>query len=498
MNIKRVSKVVGTGSIWLFAIVLLTAGSMDANSRSIDSRVSSTNHQSTVPSNQITSTLTSPNSKIVNSIIGNESPTAIPNADPRTPPQVVEQRAGPQQHVAYFTQWGIYVRHYNVKDLDTSGAASKLSAINYAFAGISPDSKCMSFDAWADYQKHFSTDSVSGQADSWNDANGLAGNFNQLKQLKAKHPKLKILISVGGWTLSGQFSTAVQPANLKSFVRSCVDMFIKGNISGLAPGAAAGIFDGIDIDWEYPAFQRTDSDSKGGYKFSPDDTQNYTAMLAEFRKQLGSNHLLTVAAPAGQDKYSKIQLNKIGKYLDWINLMTFDYHGGWDKFTDIQAPLFCHPKDPSTSVQETYCIDNTIKAYLQKGVPASKILLGLPFYGHGWTNVANKNNGLFQSTSQPAPGLYPDAPGVNDSKVLKKLTGQGYTAHRDQVTKGFWIFNGSTLWSYDDSQEITTKMNYARSQKLGGAFCWSIDGDDGSLLHAMTGSNQGEPNQGVA
>jgi chitinase len=144
----------------------------------------------------------------------------------------------------------------------------------------------MSFDAWADYQKHFSTDSVSGQADSWNDANALAGNFNQLKELKAKYPNLKILMTIGGWTLSGQFSTAVQPANLQSFVKSCVDMFINGNMPGLAPGAAAGIFDGIDIDWEYPAFARTDGQSKGGYVDSPNDTQNYTAMLAEFRKQL--------------------------------------------------------------------------------------------------------------------------------------------------------------------------------------------------------------------
>src|SRR5205807_3694219 len=163
--------------------------------------------------------------------------------------------------------------------------------------------------------KHF-TDTVSGQADSLHDLNALEGNFNQLKELKAKYKKVKILISIGGWRLSGQFSDAVKPANLKSFVQSCVDMFIKGNMPGLAPGAAAGIFDGIDIDWEYPAFQRTDTESKGGYTFSPDDTQNYTAMLAEFRKQLGSNHLLTIAAPAGEDKYSKIQLNRIGQYVD--------------------------------------------------------------------------------------------------------------------------------------------------------------------------------------
>ena len=162
-------------------------------------------------------------------------------------------------------------------------------------------------------------------------------------------------------------------------------MFINGNMPGLLPVQHAGIFDGIDIDWEYPAFPRTDGQSKGGYVDSPNDTQNYTAMLAEFRKQLGNNHLLTIAAPAGQDKYSKIQLSKISQYVNWINLMTFDYHGSWDTHTDIQAPLYCNPKDPSPGIEKTYCIDDSINGYLKAGVPASKINLGIPFYGHGWT-----------------------------------------------------------------------------------------------------------------
>lgn len=457
MKTKPLSQIISLGSVWLLIGILLTAGS--------NARI--TNQDPTPP----------------------PLPTQIPIQTPTQ--QVVTPSSGPHRNVAYFTQWGIYVRNYTVKDLDTSGAASKLTAINYAFAGISPDLKCMSFDPWADYQKHFATDSVSGQADSWNDANALAGNFNQLKELKAKYPNLKILMSIGGWTLSGQFSNAAKPANVQSFVQSCVDMFIKGNIPGLAPGAAAGIFDGIDIDWEYPAFQRTDTESKGGYTSSPDDTQNYTAMLAEFRKQLGSNHLLSIAAPAGQDKYSKLQLSTVSKYANWINLMTFDYHGSWDKFTDIQAPLFCNPRDPSIGIAKTYCIDYSVNAYLKAGVPANKINLGLPFYGHGWTNVPSTNNGLFQSSMQAAPGLYPDAPGVNDYKVLAKLTSQGYIPHRDTVTKGFWVFNGTTLWSYDDPEEVTIKMNYAKSKGLGGAFCWSIDGDDsqGSLLNAMIGSN---------
>ena len=127
MKIKHMSKVVSNGTILLLVAILLTAGS-NARISNIDPipPSHSTSHSSNIP--------------------------------PRIPPKTIHSQTGPQRNVAYFTQWGIYVRNYNVKDLDTSGAASKLTAINYAFAGISSDSKCKSFDAWADYQKHFSTE----------------------------------------------------------------------------------------------------------------------------------------------------------------------------------------------------------------------------------------------------------------------------------------------------------------------------------------------------
>jgi chitinase len=298
------------------------------------------------------------------------------------------------------------------------------------------------------------------------DSNALAGNFNQLKELKAKYKKLKILISIGGWRLSDQFSDAVKPANLKGFVQSCIDMFIKGNMPGLAPGAAAGIFDGIDIDWEYPAFQRVDDQSKGGYVSSPNDTQNYTAMLAEFRKQLGNKHLLTIATPAGQDKFSKIQLSKIGQYVDWINLMTFDFHGSWETPTETQAPLHCDADDSSPT--KTYCIDYSVTSYRQAGIPAAKINLGLLFYGYGSTSGTRNKRGPYQKDVQPTPGQH----GASSS---------------DNATKGNRNFNASTFKSFDNVQEIIDKVNYAKSMGLGGVFCWFLNDDlQGTLLKTMT------------
>jgi chitinase len=362
------------------------------------------------------------------------TPQVTPTLVPPNSQTVVVPPTTVQRNVAYFTQSGVDNHNYTVKDIDASGAASKLTAINYAFAGISSDLKCQSVNPQADYHKHF-TDTVSGEPDGWNAPLALAGNFNQLKELKAKYPNLKILISIGGWRLSGQFSNAADPQNIQSFVQSCIDMFIKGDMPGLAPGAAAGIFDGIDIDWQYPAFSRTDDQSKGGYTFDPNDTQNYTALLAEFRKQLGNKYLLTIAAPASQDKFSKIQLNEIGQYVNWINLMSFNYHGNSQTQTDRQMPIYCNPNDPSSA--KTYCIDYSVTSYRKAGIPAAKINLGLLFSEDVSTNGAKNKKRLYQN------------------------------------------------------QEIIDRVNYARSKGLGGVFCWPLDEDDsqGTLLKAMTGSN---------
>jgi chitinase len=404
------------------------------------------------------------------------NPTATPTPTPTTTPNPT----GNKQVVGYFTQWGIYQRAYNVKNIETSGTASKLTALNYAFSNISSDLKCAIGDSYADYDKAFTADiSVDGQADTW-DGQPLRGNFNQLKKLKTLHPNLKTLISIGGWTWSAHFSDAALPANRAAFVSSCIDLFIKGNLP-TGTGTGAGVFDGIDIDWEYPA-----APGNTGNVYRPEDTQNFTALLAEFRTQLnalsaqtGKQYLLTIAAPAGQDKYQKIELNKISSSLNWLNLMTYDMHGAWDAQgpTNFHSPLYCSPSDPSPAPANAYCANNAVNDYLAAGIPGSKIVLGVPFYGRGWTNVPNSNNGLYQSSSsmQAAPGTY--EAGIEDYKVLKNL---GYPSFRDSTTQAFWIFNGSTFWSYDDPTSLTTKMSYVKSKGLGGAMFWSLDGDDSS------------------
>lgn len=399
---------------------------------------------------------------------------------------IVASAAAPKinkEVVGYFIEWGVYGRNYLVKNIADSGSANKLTVINYAFANAAPDANgqvvCQMFDEWADYQKPWAAaESVNGQEVTW--PNPILGNFQQLKALKELYPNLKVVISIGGWTGSKWFSdAALTDASRQAFVKSCVDMFIKGNLpdpgwGGMGgAGAAAGVFDGIDIDWEYPAYP-----GNTGNIIRPEDTGNFTLLLAEFRKQLNQvdkNLLLTVASPAGEAR-TKIDLGHIHKYLDFINVMTYDFHGPWDSQTGFQANLYA----------SDISVDSAIAYYLNQGVPASKLVVGMPFYSHGWTGVLNQNNGLFQPAVGPAPGTW--EAGSEDYKVLNtKLTAGQFTRYWDMNTKAAWLFNGTDFWTYDDPQTICYKTAYIRHNGLRGAMFWELSGDtvDGQLLSAI-------------
>ncbi|HLY28413.1 MAG TPA: glycoside hydrolase family 18 protein [Aggregatilineales bacterium] len=436
-------------------------------------------------------------------------PEAV-NSQTPVPTGAADGGASQFKIVGYFPQWGMYARQYRFKQVITTGAAPKLTHINYAFANVSTDSQCYEEtrlgwgDSSADYEVGYSADqSVNGLPDD--PSQKLKGHFNQIKELKAMYPDLKVLLSIGGFTWSGRFSDAAMPDKREAFVASCIDLFIKGNlpiwahVPGSTPppgnnnGKAAGVFDGIDIDWEYPAapgFPGDPSRNLPPNVYRPEDTQNYTALVAEFRKQLdaygqqmGKHYLLTIATPAGPDKYSKIELGKVQQYVDWLNVMTVDIHGGWDATgpTNFQAPLYSSPEDPSAP-PNNISVDSTINAYLAAGVPPGKMLMEIPFYGRGWTGVPNKNHGLYQSdpAMQPAPGTW-DA-GIEDAKKLQALN---FPSYRDPKTHAFWLYDGTTFWNYDDPQVIADKMAYIKQKKLGGTVIWSLDSDDGTLITAV-------------
>jgi chitinase len=376
--------------------------------------------------------------------------------------------------VGYFTQWGIYGRNFQLSKVEKAGAAANLTHLNYAFGPVTADGVCASADSWADWGVPFTADlSVDGVADVAGQP--IAGNLNQLAELKQKNPKLRVLISLGGWTGSAYFSdAALTPESRAKLVSSCVDLWIKGNLPGLTAGVAAGIFDGVDLDWEWPGSAGND-----GNVIRPADKQNFTLLAAEFRTQLDKlgktthkHYDLTAFLPAAPAKIDAgFEAGKIFKYLDFGTVQGYDFHGSWETRTNQQSSLRVPAGAPDNP---DFSVENAINAWTSRGAPARELVLGLPYYGQGWTGTTG--SGLFAPATGPAPGTF--AAGTEDYKVLKTLTAKGYQLHRDFQDGNSWLSNGTTFWTYDDPAQLLQKTAYIRASGLGGAMMWSLDGDD--------------------
>jgi chitinase len=385
--------------------------------------------------------------------------------------------------VGYFTQWGIYGRAFTIKKLNDSGAAGRLTHLNYAFGNVSPDGRCYvdggpgEGDPWADYQRPVpAQESVDGVADAWGEP--LNGNFGQLRKLKAMHPDLKVLISLGGWTWSTHFSDAARTAeSRRKFVASCVDLYLKGNLpnpdgSAGGPGSLAGVFDGIDLDWEWPG-SAGDVDTV----FRPEDKRNLTALVAEFRRQLdglGKHYQLTAFVPANPATIDAgFEVPGVLKNLDFASVQGYDFHGAWEPVANQQSAL----RVPAGATEPEFAVDRTIDAWLARGASRDKLVLGIPYYGRGWAGVTGGRHGLFGASTGAAPATF--EAGYEDYRVLKTKAGQnGFQVHRDLRAGTAWLYDGSTFWTYDDPAVLLQKALYIRSQRLRGAMVWSLDGDD--------------------
>jgi chitinase len=415
-------------------------------------------------------------------------PIGAAYADSSRSAQAQGEDHGHLRQVAYFIQWGIYGRSFFVKNVDTSGAAAALTHINYAFGNVAPnaagDVVCSSADSWADYQRPVSAgESVNGVGDT--PAQSLRGNFNQLLELKTKHPQLKVLMSLGGWTLSKYFSdAALTDQSRRTFVASCIDMFLKGNLPNL-PSAAAGVFDGFDLDWEWPG-----SAGNTGNVIRGEDKANYTKLLAEFRRQLDAygnqtqkNYELSAFLPAAPAKISAgFEGDKIFNYLDFATLQGYDFHGSWELTTNDQSAIRVPEGEP---VPNDFSIDGAVTAWRAAGAPASMLVVGIPYYSQGWTGVTGGGDGLFQPATAAAPGTF--AAGTEDYKVLAPLASSGaFQVHRDPRAGDAWLFNGTTFWTFDDPTVLLQKTLYIRTNGLGGAMAWELSGDDANATLTKT------------
>lgn len=406
---------------------------------------------------------------------------AVPASASAASPAHQPARSG-KQVIGYFTQWGIYSGFFE-KNLISSGEIDHLTEIDYAFSNIAPDGTCASGDSWADYQRPFAaTESVSGAADTSDQA--LLGNFNQLRELKAAHPGLKIVMGIGGWSWSGQFSGLAQTAaGRQKFVQSCVDQYIRGNLPGLPAGAAAGIFDGISVDWEYPG------ELGNNNPFGPQDTPDFTALMTEFHSELaaqgrttGEHYLLTADVSANPAVAAKLELREVARSVDWFNVMTFDYHGSWEPTgpADFSSNTFLDPRDPQPA-NNKFSITQAVRYYESQGVPAGEIGLAAPYYAHVWTGVplGPHHDGLFQTTT----GADPTTPNYN-----QVVTAPG-TTHFDVLAGEPYKYDtaSQTFYTYEDPTSLAIKGAYIRAAGLRGTFVWSLDGDtsNGSLTSAL-------------
>ncbi len=370
-----------------------------------------------------------------------------------------EPPVGDKIKLGYFTNWGVYGRNYHVKNLVTSGSAQKITHINYAFGNVQ-GGKCTIGDAYADYDKAYTAaQSVDGVADTWDQP--LRGNFNQLRKLKAQYPHIKVLWSFGGWTWSGGFGQAVQ--NPAAFAQSCYDL--------VEDPRWADVFDGIDLDWEYPNACGLSCDTSGPAAF--------TTMMQAMRAKFGPNNLVTAAVTADASSGGKIDAADYGpaaQYIDWYNVMTYDFFGAWAKNgpTAPHSPLTAYAGIPQSGFNSA----EAIAKFKAKGVPAKKLLLGIGFYGRGWTGVTQAAPG--GTATGPATGTYEQ--GIEDYKVLKNSCPATGT-----IAGTAYAHCGTNWWSYDTPATVTSKMGWANNQGLGGAFFWEFSGDtsNGELVSAI-------------
>ena len=399
----------------------------------------------------------------------------------------------------YFEEWGIYYAGYNIANLQQNGVANRLSHLMYAFANVTttPAAACVMADPWADYQTPY-LPSVNGQPYP----GPLYGNFAAIQQLKGLHPKLKVLMSIGGASASNTQAfqiAASTAAGRQALVSSCIDLFINGNI---APGITApGLFDGFNIDWEFP---------------TASDTQNFTALLTEFRNQLdalskstGKKYAMSFDGPAGQQNYLNIDLKKAAKQVDFITIDGYDYAGSWDTQTNDGSALFDSKQDPLYG--QHLDIDDTVNAYLAAGVPARKYTMGVPLYAAGWTGVPSVNHGLYQTSTGPSPvpmangvGLCSDlsgnepgcdvllTPGLATYNTLENLRANGYAVHFDPFRTAVSMYDAAqgTFYTYDNPTTARLKMLYVDLKVpggLGGAFVWALKDDDanGTMVKTM-------------
>ena len=290
--------------------------------------------------------------------------------------------------------------------------------------------------------------------------------WDEVAALKKKYPSLKINISVGGWG-ADHFSDMADDASLREkFVAGVGEWLEKYNM------------DGVDIDWEYPVGPEWGQEIKS----RPEDAKNYITLLKDLRNALdklgaktGKYYTVSTAVPASGWFPSAIDVVAAAEIVDALKLMSYDYYGPWSSTTGHNANVFNNPEDPAWGGWST---DQAVTLYLNAGVPAQKMQMGVAFYGRSFAGVQGgpNNNGLFQpygSIPFPENEGYVTWPQIEE--MLK--TGSGFTRYWDDVAKAPYLYNGDIWVTYTDPEQIKEIANYSKKKGLGGFFSWEFGTD---------------------
>ena len=349
---------------------------------------------------------------------------------------------GEYKVVCYYTNWAWYrpgTGKYKPEDIQSD----LCTHIVYGFAVLDPNSLTIrAHDSWADFDNKF---------------------YEQVTAYKSKNKK--VLLALGGWNDSkgGKYSKLVSSASSRSkFIKHAVDFLTKHN------------FDGLDLDWEYPKCWQVDCSAGPAT-----DKENFAKWIQELHNALKPKGLLLTAAVSPSNKVMDegYDIPALDRYLDYVSVMTYDYHGQWDKQTGHVAPMFQHEEDSNIYFNTNY----TVNYWLQGGLRKSKLIMGMPMYGQSFTLETTSNNGLNSRTyGGGTAGRFTRARGfLAYYEICDYVLNQGWTVVTDpKGTMGPYAYKGKQWVSFDDTKMIRFKSRYVKEMGLGGAMIWALDLDD--------------------
>ncbi|WP_256761060.1 glycosyl hydrolase family 18 protein [Cohnella sp. WQ 127256] len=377
--------------------------------------------------------------------------------------------------ITYYTSWSLSETGRNFKPTDMD--VSQVTHINYAFSDLcwkgagTGGTPCQNADIPLQNRYVYDGEMVVG------DPGYDMQNFESFKLIRQQNPHLNMMVSVGGWSWSKNFSKMAATEQTRRAFANSVVKFLR-----------AYSLDGIDIDWEYPVEGGEESNSRG-----PEDRENFLLLSKTLRETLdaassedGRYYLITIAAAQSDAFLNNADLANSSQYLDFINMMDYDYSGSWENFTHHNAPLYYDKNHPKAYALRNN-VNGAINSFLNGGVPSYKLVMGVPFYGNGWLGCPPGGEYQICEGGVAIAGQFGtwesqkfDFSAIEDDYMKR----EGYVRYWNEASKVPYLYNSvnKDFISYDDEQTMMYKASLIKSLNLAGVMSWEISGDRNRTL----------------